>query len=98
MSKPPHQHSIETKPALRGPSRSNQPPYNAAEQPSNTKNRVYIQPKSNCVQLQSVAVKARIVPDNFSLNVVAPAAHAAKGLPSAPISALPNGFQNTLNP
>jgi hypothetical protein len=48
--------------------------------------------------LQSVAVKARMVPDSLSPNVVAPAAHAASGLPSSPISALPSGFQNTLNP
>jgi hypothetical protein len=38
------------------------------------------------------------VPDSFSLKLVAPAAQATKGLLSAPISALPSGFQNTLKP
>ena len=98
ISKPPHQHKADTTPALRGPSRSNQPPQMAAAQPSNTKNSVYIQPKSNCVQLQSVANNASAVPANFSPNVVAPAAQAASGLPSSPINALPSGFQNTLKP
>ncbi len=29
-------------PALRGPARSSQPPHTAAEQPSSTKNRMYV--------------------------------------------------------
>ena len=33
-----------TTPALRGPTRSSQPPHSAAEQPRKTKNSVYIQP------------------------------------------------------
>ena len=98
MSKPPAQHKVATEPALRGPERSSQPPQSAAEQPSKTKNNVYIQPKSNCVQLQSVANNARPVPLNFSAKVVAPAAQVAKGLPSEPIKALPSGFQNTEKP
>jgi hypothetical protein len=59
---------------------------------------VYIQPRSNWVQLQSVAVSARAVPLSFSPKVVAPAAHAARGLPSSPTSAPPSGFQNTEKP
>src|SRR6516165_2845971 len=41
---PPAQHSAATTPALRGPERSSQPPQIAADTPSSTKKRVYIQP------------------------------------------------------
>src|SRR5437762_10666233 len=44
-TRPPHQHSAATKPALRGPARSSQPPQIAAADPSTTKNSVYIQPR-----------------------------------------------------
>jgi len=47
---PPHQHMALTTPALRGPARSSQPPHNAAELPSSTKNKVYIQPKVETFQ------------------------------------------------
>src|SRR5580692_8099590 len=44
-TRPPHQHSAATTPALRGPARSSQPPQSAADDPSTTKNNVYIQPR-----------------------------------------------------
>src|SRR5574343_956405 len=52
MTRPPHQHSAETTPALRGPTRSSQPPQMAAEEPRNTKKRVYIQPSVEIFQSQ----------------------------------------------
>src|SRR6476659_1195290 len=45
ISRPPHQHTAATTPALRGPARSSQPPQRAALDPRNTKNTVYIQPR-----------------------------------------------------
>src|ERR1700737_2796180 len=51
---PPHQHNAATKPALRGPTRSSQPPQMAAETPRNTKNSVYIQPRLATFQSQVV--------------------------------------------
>ncbi len=53
-TRPPHQHSAATKPALRGPARSSQPPHTAAETPSTTKNRVNIQPRLATFQSQVV--------------------------------------------
>src|SRR5215813_12724259 len=52
--RPPAQHSAATKPALRGPTRSSQPPQRAAETPSTTKNNVYIQPMLATFQSQLV--------------------------------------------
>src|SRR5471032_2374001 len=49
-SRPPHQQSAETKPALRGPTRSSQPPQIAAAAPRKTKNRVNIQPSELILQ------------------------------------------------
>ena len=43
--KPPLQQHAATTPALRGPSRSSQGPNTAADDPSITKNSVYIQPR-----------------------------------------------------
>ena len=57
ISMPPHQHRAETTPALRGPARSSQPPQVAALEPSNTKNRVYIQPRVEICQ-SHVVVKS----------------------------------------
>src|SRR5690606_14760735 len=57
---PPHQHMAETKPALRGPTFSSQPPQIAAEQPRSTKNSVYIQPRSDTRQSQLVVKRAEI--------------------------------------
>src|SRR5215468_7909089 len=51
---PPHQHSATTKPALRGPTRSSQPPQIAADTPRNTKKSVYIQPRLATFQSQVV--------------------------------------------
>ena len=70
----------------------------AAETPSSTKKNVYIQPRSNWLQLQSVAVSACSVPIDFSPNVTAPCEHSGSGLPSAPRSAPCSGFQNTEKP
>src|SRR5262245_41389086 len=98
MSSPPHQHRAETRPALRGPTRSSQPPQIAAETPSSTKKNVYIQPRSNWLQLQLAANRACSVPADFSPNVTAPAEHSGMGLPSAPSRAPCSGFQNTENP
>ena len=58
MKRPPHQHSAETTPALRGPARSSQPPQIAAAEPRNTKNSVYIQPSSLIFQSQLVTNSA----------------------------------------
>src|SRR5574343_783030 len=55
MTRPPHQHSAETRPALRGPTRSSQPPQMAAEEPRKTKKRVYIQPSVEIFQSQLLA-------------------------------------------
>src|SRR4051794_5681472 len=98
MTRPPAQQIVATTPALRGPARSSHPPQIAAETPSSTKKKVNIQPRSNWLQLQSVAVKALIVPAAFSPNVVAPAEHSGSGLPSAPRSTPCSGFQKTEKP
>src|SRR5450631_2700855 len=99
MTSPPHQHSAATTPALRGPSRSSQPPQIAAEEPSNTKKSVNIQPRSNCVQSQSVANRACPVIPSLPQKLVASPGH-AKGLaaPLAAATARPSGTQNTENP
>jgi hypothetical protein len=55
MKKPPPQQMAETTPTLRGPSRSAQRPNSAADEPSITKNSVYIQPR--VLTLQSSAVE-----------------------------------------
>ena len=70
----------------------------AAEVPSSTKNRVYIQPRSNWLQLQLVVKSACSVPAAFSPNVVAAAEHWEPPCRSAPKSAPCSGFQNTLKP
>ena len=44
ITSPPDQQSADTKPALRGPSFSSQPPQMAADDPRKTKKSVYIQP------------------------------------------------------
>ena len=54
ITRPPHQHRADTTPALRGPARSSQPPHNAAEHPSSTKNSVNIQPRLEMRQSQVV--------------------------------------------
>src|SRR6476646_11923072 len=54
ISKPPHQQSADTTPALRGPARSSQPPQIAAAEPRKTKKSVYIQPRLLIFQSQLV--------------------------------------------
>src|SRR5215468_4799364 len=54
ITSPPHQHSAATTPALRGPARSSHPPQIAADEPSTTKNSVYIQPRLEMRQSQVV--------------------------------------------
>ena len=87
MTRPPHQHRADTTPALRGPARSSQPPHSAAEQPSSTKNRVYIHPMVEIFQSQLVA--------NSSATRLMSAGQAS-GL--APPTTLDSGSQNTENP
>src|SRR2546427_3831306 len=57
-TRPPHQHSADTKPALRGPTRSSQPPQIAAETPSSTKNSVNIHPRLATFQSQLVVTSS----------------------------------------
>ena len=85
---PPHQHTADTTPALRGPARSSQPPQMAAEQPRNTKNSVYIQP--SVATVQSHCVVNNWVKKPTSLPQAAPA--------PAVCSALDSGSQNTEKP
>src|SRR5215831_3946932 len=86
-TRPPHQHSAATKPALRGPARSSQPPQTAAAAPRNTKNRVYIHPRSLTFQSQ-VVVNIRPTNDisgGQAIDCLIP-------------SARESGSQNTLKP
>jgi len=53
-TRPPAQQQAATKPALRGPTRSSQPPHMAADTPRMTKNNVYIQPMLATRQSQVV--------------------------------------------
>jgi hypothetical protein len=87
MTRPPHQHIAETRPALRGPTRSSQPPQIAADDPRNTKKRVYIQPRSLIFQSQLAVNRAET--NDMS-------AGQATDL-SVPI-ACESGSQNTLKP
>ncbi len=72
---------------MRGPARSSQPPQIAAEQPSSTKNSVYIHCNSLIFQSQVVAT--------MRANRPISAGHA---IDSVMPSALDNGSQNTLKP
>ena len=56
MNRPPLQQSAATNPALRGPARSSQWPNKAADEPSRTKNKVYVQPSIETGQSQFVDV------------------------------------------
>eukprot|EP01041_Mallomonas_annulata_P025264 gene25265-biopygen18105 len=66
---PPHQQTALTRPALRGPARSSQPPQIAADAPRNTKKRVYIQPsvatRQSQVVVKSSAKKPTSAPQVF---------------------------------
>src|SRR5579864_8630320 len=56
MTRPPHQHMAATMPALRGPTRSSQPPHSAEAVPRKTKKRVNIHPIMEICQSQVVVV------------------------------------------
>src|SRR5262245_16701798 len=87
ITRPPHQHSAATKPALRGPTLSSQPPQTAAAAPRKTKHSVDIQRSSLIFQSHVVAnVRAR---NDMS------AGHATDCV--MPI-ARESGSQNTLKP
>src|SRR6202040_2083398 len=86
INRPPAQHSAATTPALRGPTRSSQPPQIAAETPSSTKNNVNIQPMLATRQSQ-VVVKSSCTSDisGQAFGAVSPTAR-------------DSGSQNTLKP
>src|SRR5690242_7881517 len=83
---PPAQQHAATTPALRGPTRSSQPPQIAAETPSSTKNSVYIQPMLEIRQSQ-------LVVNSSSISVRSGQVFAA-----VTPSARDSGSQNTENP
>src|SRR5476651_213145 len=87
ISRPPHQQSAETKPALRGPTRSSQPPQIAAAEPRITKNNVNIQPRLLTFQSQLVANSS--VTSDMS---------AAQAFDLVTPMARDSGSQNTLKP
>src|SRR5690349_24634981 len=87
ISRPPHQQSAATTPALRGPARSSQPPHSAAAEPRNTKNSVYIQPSSLIFQSHVVVNSAFTIPE--------PSGQAIEVLPP---SWRDSGSQKTLKP
>ena len=84
---PPHQHSADTTPALRGPARSSQPPQTAALEPRKTKNSVYIHPSVEIGQSQAVLTSC-------SKNPIS----AAQATGSCTPRALDNGSQKTEKP
>ena len=86
-TRPPHQHSAATTAALRGPARSSQPPHTAADEPSSTKNSVYIQPRLEMRQSHEVV--------NSSANRLMSAGQASDSV--TPI-AFDSGSQNTEKP
>src|SRR3954471_9354405 len=87
ISNPPHQHTADTTPALRGPARSSQPPQSAALDPRNTKNSVYIQPRIGLSQSQVVVNNSatQLISAGHSIDLLMP-------------SALVSGSQNTEKP
>src|SRR4051812_37369724 len=85
--KPPHQQRAETKPALRGPTRSSQPPQIAEAAPRKTKNRAYTMPSSVIFQSQLV-VKSE--PKSGMSG--------GQATGSLPFTARVSGSQNTLKP
>src|SRR5262245_9191468 len=86
ISKPPHQHSADTKPALRGPERSSQPPNSAADEPRSTKKSVYTQPRSEMRQSQ------------VRVNSAWPRVRSGHDTDFSTPSAFESGSQNTLKP
>src|SRR5919109_979192 len=86
IKRPPHQQTAATTPALRGPTRSSQPPQMAAETPRRTKNSVYIQPMLETRQSQVVVnSSSTIVMSGHDFDAVTP-------------SVRDSGSQNTENP
>src|SRR6478672_3406328 len=86
ISRPPHQHTAATTPALRGPARSSHPPNTAAAEPRNRKNIANIQVTSLLRQSQVVVVSADSSDMSLhSTDLVMP-------------SARDIGIQNTLKP
>src|ERR1700733_1974928 len=84
--RPPAQQHAATAPALRGPTRSSQPPQIAAETPSRTKKSVNIQPMLAMRQSQVVVkISCKNVMSGHALGCVIP-------------SARDNGSQNTEKP
>src|SRR5215470_11192065 len=86
IKSPPPQHSAATTPALRGPTRSSQPPQIAADTPSNTKNSVYIQPMLATRQ-------SHVVVTNSAASV-----RSGQDTEFSTPSARDSGSQNTLKP
>ena len=82
---PPHQHSAETTPALRGPACSSQPPHNAADTPSMKMNSVKVTLTAGTVQLHCVENSSAISDC---------CVHSAAAFPTS----LVIGSQNTENP
>src|SRR6516162_3748238 len=86
ITSPPHQHNAATTPALRGPARSSQPPHIAADDPSSTKNSVYIQPRLETRQSQVVVKSSSKIERSGQATLLS--------MPTARDS----GSQNTLKP
>ena len=87
MTRPPVQHSADTTPALRGPARSSQPPHSAADEPSSTKNSVYIHTRLERRQSQVVVNSWSTMPESFG-----------QAADSVPPSDFDSGSQNTEKP
>src|SRR3989344_2876105 len=86
-TRPPHQHSADTTPALRGPTCSSHPPQSAALEPRKTKNSVYIKPSIGLSQ-------SHVVVNSMATQLMS-AGHATE-LPMP--MALVSGNQNTEKP
>ena len=87
MTSPPHQQQAATTPTFLGPAFSSHVPNNAALDPRNTKNSVYIQPRSGLSQSHVVVV-------SFSKNLIPAGQTTGDVMPTARVS----GSQNTENP
>ena len=87
ITSPPHQQKAAAIPALRGPTRSSQPPQSAEAVPKNTKNNVNIHPNQVIFQSQVVVVRIAKKPISFGQSIAF----------VRPI-ALCRGSQNTENP
>ncbi len=88
ITSPPLQHTAATKPALRGPACSSQPPNSAAELPRITKNSVYIQPK------WALTTQSQVVANTEARYPMSAGQVTGLSMPTARDS----GSQNTLKP